>query len=108
MTFSTAMACFICMFFGGIVGIVVDSIILDRVYQKDLTKAIEEEKRESLRVIRENHAKNELNNKILLDEIGEALDVDVVELPSFGLTVLKGAMSIPEGPAEPHMREMWE
>lgn len=108
MNLSTAMACFICMLFGGIIGMTIDSIILSRHFQKELTDAIEEEKRETLRTIRENHARNETNNKLLLEEIGEALDVDVVELPSFGITVLKGAMSVSEGFAEPHMREMWE
>lgn len=70
---------------------------LTRLYCKDEIKDIRSElDRKSLQTIRENYAKEQHNTKLLLEELGEVLDVDAVELPSFGYTILRGATKVEE------------
>jgi transcriptional regulatory protein LevR len=64
---------------------------------KDEIKDIRSEsERKSLKTIRDNYAKEQHNTKLLLEELGEVLDIDVVELPSFGYTILRGATKVEE------------
>ena len=43
----------------------------------------------SLSILRDEQYKHDMNTKCLLEELGEALDVDTVDLPSFGNVVLR-------------------
>ncbi len=64
---------------------------------RDLAEDIKEDAEfKCLATIRKNYKKEQRTRKLLLHELGEALGVDVVHLPSFGYITLKKAMEIPE------------
>lgn len=70
-------------------------VCLARSYYVDEIKAIRDEQEfKTLQTIRDNYAKERYKTKLLMEELGETLDIDIVELPSFGYTVLKGATSV--------------
>lgn len=82
----------VCMIVGFIAG-----VYLTRGYCKDeIRNAREAAELDALKTIRENYARERHNTKLLLEEVGETLNVDAVELPTFGVTILRGATKVEE------------
>lgn len=85
-----------CLFIGVCAGLLIAYLFLEDKYRKRMDDAIEGSETKCLHTIRDNYAKEQNTRKLLLNELGEALDVDVVYLPSFGYVTLKRAFEIPE------------
>ena len=88
---------FVLILAGMISGAVLAHSYLAAKYKDMAQEEIEKEQLRALHAIREGYRKNEARTKLLLEELGEVLDVDVVELPSFGYVLLKGAGEVAEG-----------
>lgn len=86
----------LCMMIGAFAGIAIAYTIMEPKYDK-IVEGVESN---CLKTIRENYAKEQTTRKMLLYELGEALDVDVVALPSFGYVTLKRALEVSEGLVE--------
>ena len=86
----------ICMVIGAFAGVAIAYTIMETKYDK-IVEGVESN---CLKTIRENYAKEQTKRKLLLQELGEALDVDVVALPSFGYVTLKRAFEVPEDVVE--------
>lgn len=66
-------------------------------YEKSMEQLSIDIQEECLKTIRDNYQKEMTTRALLLQELGEELDVDVVYLPSFGHVILKQAsITIPE------------
>lgn len=83
------------MIFSGMVsGAILTHSYVTEKYKDMAREEIEKEQLRALNSIRDGYHKYDARTKLLLEELGEALDVDVVELPSFGYVLLKGASEI--------------
>lgn len=77
-------ALFFC-FIGALAGVAFAYTFIEPKYKQ----IVEETKLDCLRTVRENYAREQANRELLLRELGEALEIDEVYLPSFGCVVLR-------------------
>lgn len=99
---------FLCYILGGLSGLIIAYTYIVPRCEDAYREALAEHDKRTLALVRDQEAREELNTKMLLDELGEALDVDMVELPTFGYVTLKGAIEVSESPMTPHMRDIYE
>lgn len=77
----------ICWSLGSLVMWIIDTVVYEKSYRREFDKLADMERQYALETIKENNARNDL----FLKELGETLDIDGVELPSFGYVVLGDA-----------------
>lgn len=75
----------ICAAIGAFAGVAIAYSIMESKYDKIVSEA----EGSCLRTVRENYAKEQATRKLLLKELGEALKVDHVYLPSFGWIIFE-------------------
>ena len=89
-----------CIFVGMCSGIMIAHMVIEPRYERLLDETINASEAKCLKTITKNYVKEQSTRKLLLHELGEALDVDVVHLPSFGYVLLKDAFEVPEDVVE--------
>lgn len=87
----------ICVIVGMLAGGALAYAALEEHYRKMADDIQAEADRVCLETIRENYEREQKTRQVLLNELGVALDADVVYLPSFGFVTLdEAAFQIPE------------
>ncbi len=86
----------VCFVLGMLSGAIILYTYLAQIHRDRELDIKEKTEQECLETVRENYQKEQTTRKLLLYELGEALDVDVIYLPSFGYITLKRAFEIPE------------
>ena len=99
---------FACALIGIAAGFYIAHVWIEADYRRTYDEELERERRNALQTIRNSYAREETNRQLMLEELGEVLDVDGVELPTFGYTILRGATKVTEDHVEPHMRDLYE
>lgn len=82
---STLVFGLICAAIGAFAGVAIAYTIMEPRY----AKFVAESEASCLKTVRENYAREQATRELLLREIGEALDVGDVYLPSFGWVVFE-------------------
>lgn len=94
---STFVIATICVVVGMLSGGAFAYAALEEQYREVADNIQAEADRVCLKTIRENYEKEQKTRQVLLNELGVALEVDVVYLPSFGyVTLQEAAFQIPE------------
>lgn len=87
----------ICTIVGMLAGVAIAYAAMEEYYRGLAEDIREDAEYRCLHTVRENYEKEQRTRELMLRELGEALDVDMVFLPSFGYVTLKQAsFTIPE------------